>query len=246
MRSYTVTRRHLTSHFLPNFAIAWVTICPHSQVPASGFPRHSKFWGLLQSESRWFHRPNWYFLKISHGEYLKHRRICALNFLYQIPKPVKTHRMKDSRPLAAIPRVQIRLVSSPSRSLSCVSKREKLIGPDYNLSTFRSAAELKCQWEWGKKSCSSYQQLSLSISLKLAVIGWSDGSTSHLGQDTAHRMGKCTRYMWSTPARTVPLCLCFRGPQTGHQTRLHSAWTLFILSLYWCCFTCFILFYFMK
>lgn len=57
-----------------------------------------------------------------------------------------------------------------------------------------------------KKSAALTSNFPLSISRALAAIGWSDGTTSHLGHDASARTGKCTRYMWGAPA-----CVMCRG-----------------------------------
>lgn len=101
----------------------------------------------------------------------------------------------------------------PSPDLSSVSQKQKLIGPDENLSTFESVVKLKCQWEGGK-ICDSYQQLSLQhqpqvggdwLERRLDVTPW----TGRWAQNGEVR--KVTN-MWSTPACLLSRCVgCVQG-----------------------------------
>lgn len=105
---------------------------------------------------------------------------------------VQTHRMIVSKRVYG--RYPVRKYSLLS-SFSSASQRQKLIGPDSKsiYLWIRRGVEMSMRVGRKKISGSFTSNFPFSISLKLAVIGCSDGTTSYLGQDTEHRMGKCTR-----------------------------------------------------
>jgi len=97
----------------------------------------------------------------------------------------------------AIPCIEMEWSVSPP----CVNKRSPCC-PDCNL-------RFDPPWSCGnvndsEKCTDAYLQLSLSINLKLAVIGWSDGSTSPCWIQDGTDWGKCGKVQYMvTPAPPV-------------------------------------------
>lgn len=62
----------------------------------------------------------------------------------------------------------------------------------------------------GKKSAALSSYFPFSISLKLAVIGWRDGLTSHLGQDT-DALNREVRKVHVEPPACLLTVVCVRA-----------------------------------